>query len=143
MHTDDKRDTPADRESDPTYPFPTSDTTPSGREAPISILDSAPGARAGEGETRTEDLRAGLAERGEAASRGETPDATAGEDHEALVESETRVARARRSRHESAQREQRTQAVAAGSAAVVAAALLGFAAGVWWAAQRRPRLRFW
>lgn len=142
MHTGDTRSTAA-RDEDPTYPFPTSDTTPSGQEAPIQILDAAPGERAGEGEVRAEHLRAGLAQRSDAGGEREPPEAPGGEDREALVESETRVARARRSRHEPAQREQRTQAVAAGSAAVVAAAMMGFAAGVWWAEQRRPRLRLW
>jgi hypothetical protein len=140
----------AAHEQDATYPFPTTDTTPSGQEAPVQILDASPGARAGDAQARRDDLREGLSERAsahEAHASAEPPGASEphreAESREALLESGTRVARARRARHEDQEREQMTRAVAAGSAAVVAAAVMGFAAGVWWADSRRLRLRFW
>jgi hypothetical protein len=144
------------QEQDATYPFPTPDTTPSGEQAPVQILDASPGARAGDAEARRDDLREGLSERSAqghepaAADRQPAPERQRdadpqreAESREALLESGTRVARARRARHEGREREQMTRAVATGSTAVVAAAVMGFAAGVWWAESRRPRLRFW
>lgn len=133
MDTPDARDPVADRAADPTYPFPTSgDGSVPQAHPSVRILDDSGGASAGGPEARAQVLRGELAQR--AAGDGESAD---------LVASETRVARARRSRHESAQRELATRAAVAGSGAVLVAALGGFVAGLWWAERRRPRLRLW